>query len=82
MERQRHRILMEQIMRAHGHKKTGLIGTINMKIVDETFEVKNTTPEALTLQKTFSKMVEQDVDSHNGSFVSCFRSWPCTRVRL
>ncbi len=26
-------------MRAHGHK-TGLIGTINMKIGDETFEVK------------------------------------------
>ena len=49
-------------MRAHGHK-TGLIGTINMKIGDETFEVKNTTPDALTLQQTFSKMVEQGVDS-------------------
>lgn len=41
-------------MRAHGHK-TGLIGTINMKIGDETFEVKNTTPDALTLQQTFAK---------------------------
>ena len=49
-------------MRAHGHK-TGLIGTINMKIGDETFEVKNTTPDALTLQQTFAKMVEHGVDS-------------------
>ncbi|PEM99858.1 UDP-N-acetylmuramoyl-L-alanyl-D-glutamate--2,6-diaminopimelate ligase [Bacillus wiedmannii] len=54
--------IMDEIMRAHGHK-TGLIGTINMKIGDETFEVKNTTPDALTLQQTFLKMVEHGVDS-------------------
>ncbi|MFD0770991.1 UDP-N-acetylmuramoyl-L-alanyl-D-glutamate--2,6-diaminopimelate ligase [Bacillus sp. CGMCC 1.60114] len=54
--------IMNEIMRAHGHK-TGLIGTINMKIGDETFEVKNTTPDALTLQKTFHKMIEQNVNS-------------------
>lgn len=54
--------IMDEIMRAHGHK-TGLIGTINMKIGDETFEVKNTTPDALTLQQTFRRMVEQNVNS-------------------
>ncbi|MEN1934427.1 UDP-N-acetylmuramoyl-L-alanyl-D-glutamate--2,6-diaminopimelate ligase [Paenibacillus sp. 102] len=54
--------IMDEIMRAHGHK-TGLIGTINMKIGDETFEVKNTTPDALTLQQTFHRMVEQNVNS-------------------
>ncbi|PEO42922.1 UDP-N-acetylmuramoyl-L-alanyl-D-glutamate--2,6-diaminopimelate ligase [Bacillus pseudomycoides] len=54
--------IMDEIMRTHGHK-TGLIGTINMKIGDETFEVKNTTPDALTLQQTFRRMVEQNVNS-------------------
>ncbi|WP_459499766.1 UDP-N-acetylmuramoyl-L-alanyl-D-glutamate--2,6-diaminopimelate ligase [Bacillus sp. C1] len=54
--------IMDEIMRAHGHK-TGLIGTINMKIDDETFEVKNTTPDALTLQQTFYRMVEKNVNS-------------------
>ncbi|MBO1624860.1 UDP-N-acetylmuramoyl-L-alanyl-D-glutamate--2,6-diaminopimelate ligase [Bacillus cereus] len=54
--------IMDEIMRAHGHK-TGLIGTINMKIGDETFEVKNTTPDALTLQQTFHRMVEKNVNS-------------------
>ncbi|MDM5156099.1 UDP-N-acetylmuramoyl-L-alanyl-D-glutamate--2,6-diaminopimelate ligase [Bacillus sp. DX1.1] len=54
--------IVDEIMRAHGHK-TGLIGTINMKIGDETIEVKNTTPDALTLQQTFHRMVEQNVNS-------------------
>ncbi|MCI0764558.1 UDP-N-acetylmuramoyl-L-alanyl-D-glutamate--2,6-diaminopimelate ligase [Bacillus sp. TL12] len=54
--------IMDEIMRAHGHK-TGLIGTVNMKIGDETFEVKNTTPDALTLQQTFQRMIEQNVNS-------------------
>lgn len=52
--------IINEMLREHGHK-TGLIGTINMKIADETFEVKNTTPDALTLQKTFHQMVERDV---------------------
>jgi UDP-N-acetylmuramoyl-L-alanyl-D-glutamate--2,6-diaminopimelate ligase len=52
--------IINEIMREHGHK-TGLIGTINMKIGDETFEVKNTTPDSLTLQKTFHQMVEKNV---------------------
>ncbi|KAA0548029.1 UDP-N-acetylmuramoyl-L-alanyl-D-glutamate--2,6-diaminopimelate ligase [Bacillus sp. BGMRC 2118] len=54
--------MIEKIMNAAG-KKTGLIGTIHTKIGDQTFEVKNTTPESLTLQKTFSNMVEYQVDT-------------------
>jgi len=52
--------ILEQIFK-HAHKNTGLIGTMYMKIKDETFEVKNTTPESLTLQKTFHDMVQKDV---------------------
>ncbi|OMP68518.1 UDP-N-acetylmuramoyl-L-alanyl-D-glutamate--2,6-diaminopimelate ligase [Domibacillus epiphyticus] len=47
--------LIDEILRASG-ETTGLIGTMYMKIGDETVETKNTTPESLTLQKTFSKM--------------------------
>ncbi|MEH7882870.1 UDP-N-acetylmuramoyl-L-alanyl-D-glutamate--2,6-diaminopimelate ligase [Bacillus sp. JJ1609] len=42
-------------------QKTGLIGTMYTKIGDQIFEVKNTTPESLTLQKTFKKMVDEQV---------------------
>ncbi|PGT81854.1 MULTISPECIES: UDP-N-acetylmuramoyl-L-alanyl-D-glutamate--2,6-diaminopimelate ligase [Bacillaceae] len=42
-------------------KQTGLIGTMYIKIGDEQKEVKNTTPESLTLQKTFAEMKEQNV---------------------
>lgn len=42
-------------------KQTGLIGTMYIKIGNEQKEVKNTTPESLTLQKTFAEMKEQDV---------------------
>jgi len=54
--------LIEQI---HRDKKqiTGLIGTINMKIADEEFETKNTTPEPLLLQKQFAKMRDRNVDT-------------------
>ncbi len=45
------------------NKTTGLIGTIQMKMADETLPVKNTTPDALFLQQSFSKMVEKGVDS-------------------
>jgi UDP-N-acetylmuramoyl-L-alanyl-D-glutamate--2,6-diaminopimelate ligase len=54
--------LIEQIFHAYG-KKTGLIGTIQMKIGNETFETKNTTPESLTLQKVFHQMVENQVET-------------------
>ncbi|AUJ26775.1 UDP-N-acetylmuramoyl-L-alanyl-D-glutamate--L-lysine ligase [Virgibacillus dokdonensis] len=43
-------------------QKTGVIGTIHMKIGDETYPVVNTTPDALFLQQTFNKMVQQNVD--------------------
>ncbi|WP_456275587.1 UDP-N-acetylmuramoyl-L-alanyl-D-glutamate--2,6-diaminopimelate ligase [Bacillus sp. AK128] len=45
------------------NKKTGLIGTIHTKIGDQVFEAKNTTPESLTLQKTFLKMNQAHVDT-------------------
>src|SRR3954452_9295489 len=53
--------LIEKIMVDAG-QKTGLIGTMYTKIADKTIETKNTTPESLTLQKTFKQMVEAGVD--------------------
>ncbi|KGP72433.1 UDP-N-acetylmuramoyl-L-alanyl-D-glutamate--2,6-diaminopimelate ligase [Pontibacillus yanchengensis] len=44
-------------------QQTGLIGTIQMKIGNEEYEVKNTTPDSLFLQKNFAKMAEQKVDT-------------------
>lgn len=52
--------IVNEILREHG-RMTGLIGTINIKIGDETFDVKNTTPDALTLQKTFRRMLDKGV---------------------
>ncbi|ETI67980.1 UDP-N-acetylmuramoyl-L-alanyl-D-glutamate--2,6-diaminopimelate ligase [Neobacillus vireti] len=52
--------LIEKIF-ADAGKKTGLIGTMYTKIADKTLETKNTTPESLTLQKTFRQMVEAGV---------------------
>lgn len=43
-------------------QKTGLIGTIQMKIGQETHPVKNTTPDALQLQKAFHHMYNKQVD--------------------
>lgn len=54
--------LIEEILRKSG-KSTGLIGTIGMKINEEAFETKNTTPDALTLQKMFNQMVDANVDA-------------------
>lgn len=42
---------------------TGLIGTIQVKIAGETTPVKHTTPDALSLQKYFARMVEAKVDT-------------------
>ena len=42
---------------------TGLIGTMYTKIGNETFETKNTTPDSLTLQKTFHSMTEKGVET-------------------
>ncbi|MFD1849147.1 UDP-N-acetylmuramoyl-L-alanyl-D-glutamate--2,6-diaminopimelate ligase [Oceanobacillus bengalensis] len=53
--------LLEEIFRKYG-KKTGVIGTIQMKIGDEIQQVENTTPNALDLQKSFRKMADADVE--------------------
>lgn len=53
--------LIEKIFADAGNK-TGLIGTMYTKIADQILETKNTTPESLTLQKTFHQMVEAKVD--------------------
>jgi UDP-N-acetylmuramoyl-L-alanyl-D-glutamate--2,6-diaminopimelate ligase len=54
--------IIEKIFSDAG-QKTGLIGTMYTKIGEQIYEVKNTTPESLTLQKTLKKMVDQQVDS-------------------
>ena len=63
--------LIEKIFSDQG-QVTGLIGTMYTKMAGEKFETKNTTPEGLTLQKTFKQMVDRNViDSYYGSFLSC-----------
>ncbi|WML27567.1 UDP-N-acetylmuramoyl-L-alanyl-D-glutamate--2,6-diaminopimelate ligase [Neobacillus sp. OS1-33] len=54
--------LIEKIMVDAG-QRTGLIGTMYTKIAEETIETKNTTPESLTLQKTFQQMVDRGVET-------------------
>lgn len=54
--------LIEKILTDSG-KKTGLIGTMYTKIGNEILETKNTTPESLTLQKTFKQMVDSHVEA-------------------
>ncbi|MDR6224804.1 UDP-N-acetylmuramoyl-L-alanyl-D-glutamate--2,6-diaminopimelate ligase [Desmospora profundinema] len=39
-------------------KKAGLVGTIDMKIGEESFPVKNTTPDVVELQRSFRRMVD------------------------
>ncbi len=53
--------LLETIFN-HNKQKTGVIGTIQMKIGDETYPVNNTTPDSLSLQRFFSKMLHKEVD--------------------
>lgn len=43
--------------------KTGLVGTMYSKIGEKTIHTKNTTPESLTLQKLFSEMVAEKVQT-------------------
>jgi UDP-N-acetylmuramoyl-L-alanyl-D-glutamate--2,6-diaminopimelate ligase len=52
--------LIEKIFSA-ANKKTGLIGTIYTKVADQTIEMKNTTPDSLTLQKIFHQMNQSGV---------------------
>ncbi|OZM58758.1 UDP-N-acetylmuramoyl-L-alanyl-D-glutamate--2,6-diaminopimelate ligase [Lottiidibacillus patelloidae] len=53
--------LLEKILQDR-QMKTGLIGTINMKINNESYDVKNTTPDALFLQRAFRRMLDNDVE--------------------
>jgi UDP-N-acetylmuramoyl-L-alanyl-D-glutamate--2,6-diaminopimelate ligase len=51
--------LLDKILSDQGHR-TGLMGTIQMKIGDASYEVKNTTQEALELQQALRKMKDLD----------------------
>jgi len=53
--------LISSILEAN-NKKTGLIGTIKSKILDEEYKVSNTTPESVELQYLFNEMVKKDID--------------------
>lgn len=50
-------LLAEALLRSLG-KRTGLIGTVENRIVDEVLPVKRTTPESLDLQMLLARMVE------------------------
>lgn len=54
--------LIEKVLSDAG-KKTGLIGTMYTKIGAKMIETKNTTPESLTLQKTFKSMADEGVEA-------------------
>ncbi|TFJ94559.1 UDP-N-acetylmuramoyl-L-alanyl-D-glutamate--2,6-diaminopimelate ligase [Lentibacillus salicampi] len=54
--------LLESIFQQY-KKKTGLIGTIQMKIGGDAYPVHNTTPDALYLQKAFHQMNKQNVET-------------------
>ncbi|MFD6418641.1 UDP-N-acetylmuramoyl-L-alanyl-D-glutamate--2,6-diaminopimelate ligase [Streptomyces sp. NPDC060194] len=54
--------LVEGGLRAAGHR-TGLIGTVEMRVGDDTVKSERTTPEAPDLQALFAVMRERDVDS-------------------
>ncbi|MGJ9460598.1 UDP-N-acetylmuramoyl-L-alanyl-D-glutamate--2,6-diaminopimelate ligase [Oceanobacillus sp. CF4.6] len=53
--------LLEKIFNLH-KKKTGVIGTIQLKIGEDTYPVANTTPDALILQRIFNKMHNDNVE--------------------
>lgn len=54
--------LIESIFQ-EAKQNTGLIGTIQMKIGEEEYPVKNTTPDSLFLQQNFSTMIDKKVDT-------------------
>ncbi len=53
--------LLESIFRV-ARLKTGIIGTITHKILDQKIQAKHTTPDAITLQSLLSLMVERGVE--------------------
>ncbi len=72
--------LVEQILNDARHP-AGIIGTIQMRMGEYTEEVKNTTPDALELQRMFSVMLEKgathaciEVSSHA---LEMGRVWGC-----
>jgi UDP-N-acetylmuramoyl-L-alanyl-D-glutamate--2,6-diaminopimelate ligase len=54
--------LIDRILQAQD-KRTGIIGTIEMRINNVPYPVSNTTPEAPVLQKAFAQMVDEKVDT-------------------
>lgn len=53
--------LIEHLLANQGYR-TGLMGTVQMKIGNETFGAKNTTQEALELQRNFRRMRDVETD--------------------
>ncbi|ENH98332.1 UDP-N-acetylmuramoylalanyl-D-glutamate--2,6- diaminopimelate ligase [Gracilibacillus halophilus YIM-C55.5] len=53
--------ILEEILQAATFR-TGLIGTIGMRIQQKYEPVNNTTPDALVLQKSFDQMVQKQID--------------------
>ncbi|MEJ8544589.1 UDP-N-acetylmuramoyl-L-alanyl-D-glutamate--2,6-diaminopimelate ligase [Brevibacillus borstelensis] len=60
-------------------KRTGLIGTIHMRIGDVAEEVKNTTPDALELQESFRRM--RDIDTEYAIIEASSHALELGRVR-
>ncbi|WP_425622454.1 UDP-N-acetylmuramoyl-L-alanyl-D-glutamate--2,6-diaminopimelate ligase [Brevibacillus borstelensis] len=60
-------------------KRTGLIGTIHMRIGYVTEEVKNTTPDALELQESFRRM--RDIDTEYAIIEASSHALELGRVR-
>ncbi|TET54636.1 MAG: UDP-N-acetylmuramoyl-L-alanyl-D-glutamate--2,6-diaminopimelate ligase, partial [Actinobacteria bacterium] len=54
--------MLESIINAAG-KKSGLLGTVDNRIGEKSFPVSHTTPESVDLQKIFSTMKKEKVDS-------------------
>jgi UDP-N-acetylmuramoyl-L-alanyl-D-glutamate--2,6-diaminopimelate ligase len=57
--------LLAEAMLARSGKRTGLIGTVSIKIGDETVdhETRQTTPESLEIQRMLRRMVDEGVES-------------------
>ncbi|WP_138415016.1 UDP-N-acetylmuramoyl-L-alanyl-D-glutamate--2,6-diaminopimelate ligase [Aquibacillus sediminis] len=53
--------LLDHIFRQE-NKTTGVIGTIQMKMGNDQYSVKNTTPDALFLQKSFRQMIDRNIE--------------------
>ncbi len=53
--------LLDAILRK-ANKKTGIIGTIENRIIDTVVSTERTTPESVELQELFAKMVEHNVN--------------------